>query len=156
MASWARPMSAVGRGIWDSERLPRVEPPGNIRAIGIVLPGNVMLIAELLQQCSGKRVCCIAKGPLVLDDDAAVETGTVHRIGGLGGIGVHGVGVVGGDHEAPADKTMVFFGVEAEGKADALQHVPQETGIGALAAAASDLFVVEDAVNGDAVLRLRL
>ena len=69
---------------------------------------------------------------------------------------MHGVGVVGGDHEAPADKAMVFFGAEAEGEADALQHVPQETGVRALAAAASDLFVVEDAVDGNAVLGLRL
>ena len=115
-----------------------------------------MQIAELLQNCSGERVGGIAKGTLVLDDDAPVEQGTIDRIGSLCGIRMNRVGVVGGDHEAPADQAVLVLGGEAKRKTDALNHIPQKAGVRTLTAAASDLFVVENTVDGNAALRLRI
>ena len=62
----------------------------------------------------------------MLDDDAPVESGTVDRVGSLCGIRMNRVGVVGGDHEAPADQAVLVLGGETERKTNALQHIPQK------------------------------
>ena len=64
---------------------------------------------------------------------------------------VHGVGVVGGHHEAVGQQRAVLHVAAAERGAHAAQHILKEAGIRALLRPAADLFVVEHAEHRGAL-----
>ena len=66
-------------------------------------------------------------------------------------VGVHGMGVVGGDEEAACHGGAVLLLRSAAGVVDAVQHVIEEGRGRALLGAAADLLVVKDAADRNAV-----
>ena len=66
-------------------------------------------------------------------------------------VGVHGMGVVGGDEEAACHGGAVLLLRSAAGVVDAVQHVIEEGRGRALLGAAADLLVVKDAADRNTV-----
>lgn len=120
------------------------------------LRGDVMVFAELLEVGSGEGIGRIFLCGAVLDDDAAIDDGTVHGIRVFRMVRVDAVGVVGGDHEASRDHGHGFIIAVSEGSGETLQGIRKEGGAGALRGGAANFFVIEEGVDGDVFLLLPL
>ena len=84
-----------------------------------------------------------------LDHNALVHVGAVVHIGIFRVVGVHGVGVVGAEHEAGRHRTVEVLIAGADVLRDAVQYIVQEGGSCALLGAGTHFFVVEKGGNVD-------
>ena len=96
------------------------------------LCGDVMVFAQLLEVGGREGIGRIFLCGAVLDDDAAIDDGTVHRIRIFWMVRVDAVGVVSGDHEASRDHGHGLIIAVSEGASETLKCIRKEGGAGAL------------------------
>ena len=125
--------------------MPKRGAARDVGAVGEALHRNFRAAAHRLERGGGDSVGRIALVRVMLYDDALVHLRPVVAVGVLGMVRVHGVGVVGGHHEAVGQQRAVLHVAAAERGAHAAQHILKEAGIRALLRPAADLFVVEHA-----------
>ena len=73
---------------------------GIVTPVGEGLHGDGKTAAKFLEPCGGEAVGGVALLGVVLDDDAAIDDGTVHGVRIFRMVGMDAVGVVCGNHEA--------------------------------------------------------
>ena len=121
----------------------------DVRAVGEVLHGYACAAAQLRKHRAGDRVGRVLLVGVVLDDDAAVEGCAVIRVVLLRVIGVDGVRVVRGEHEAGGNRGADGRLAHPQRAGRAVQRVGEEGGVRALLGAAADLLVVEHRHHAD-------
>ncbi len=126
---------------------------GEIRAVVEELHGHPCPAAELLHDGTGDGIGGIFLIRAVFDDDAAVEDRPMRGVLELRMIGMHSVGIVGGDQKAPCDAAAEVLLGPAKGSTDAPERCPKEGGVCPLPCHAADLFAVKGTIDRKRVRR---
>ena len=121
----------------------RANPPGCRRS-----GGNSRLLAGPAEQGGGDAVGGIALIGVELDDHATVHHRPVVGIGVLRVVGMHRMGVVRRDQEAPGQSPAVMH---PHAGANPHERIRQEGGVGALLGVGAHLLVVKDTAHWDAL-----
>ena len=117
-----------------------------------MLHRHARALADAAEDRVGDRVGGVFLVGGMLDYDAAVHEGAVLRVVGFGMVRMHGVRVVGRNHEAGGHGGARLRVGRAERGGDAVEYVAKERRICPLLRAGANLFVVEHGEN----LRVRL
>ena len=149
MASWGRPMSTQFMDTCAMARLPRVLPPTFIGTVGKILQRDTGAGGKLLCHGHAHAVAGIFLAGVHLDHNALVHVGAVVHIGIFRVVGVHGVGVIGAEHEAGRHRTVEVLIAEADVLRDAVQYIVQEGGSCALLGAGADFLVIKEGCHTD-------
>ena len=120
-----------------------------IGTVGKILQRDTGAGGKLLCHGHAHAVAGVLLAGVDLDHDALVHVGAVVHIGIFRVVGVHGVGVVGAEHEAGSHRTVEVLIAGADVLRDAVQNVVQEGGSCALLGAGTYFFVVEKGGNID-------
>lgn len=120
-----------------------------IGTVGKILQRDTGAGGQLFGNGHAHAVAGVLLTGVDLDHNALVHVGAVVHIGVFRVVGVHGVGVVGAEHEAGRHRTVEVFIAGADVLRDAVQHVVQEGGSCALLGAGAHFFVVEEGGNVD-------
>ena len=130
--------------------------PHNVRAVGIGLERHIRTLAERLQLRRRHGIRCILLAAVVLDDNAAVEIGSVRRICLLRMVRMHRMGIVRRDQEAPREHPQVLAPRQSQCLTDSPKNILEEGRVRSLLRPASHLFVVKDCTDTDILLRYAL
>lgn len=121
----------------------------HVGAVGVILHRHAGALADAAEDAGGNGVGGVALVGVVFDDNTAVHARGVVAVGKFAVVGVDGVRVVAGDEKAARHETAVFAAVHAERGAQPRERVIKESGCRALLRLAADLFVIEDAADGN-------
>ena len=120
-----------------------------IGTVGKILQRDTGAGGKLFGNGHAHAVAGVLLAGVHLDHNALVHVGAVVHIGVFRVVGVHGVGVVGAEHEAGSHRTVEVLIAGADVLRDAVQYVVQEGGSRALLGAGTHFFVVEKGGNID-------
>ena len=127
-----------------------------IGTVGKILQRDTGAGGKLLCHGHAHAVAGILLAGVHLDHNALVHVGAVVHIGVFRVVGVHGVGVVGAEHEAGRHRTVEVLIAGADVLRDAVQYIVQEGGSRALLGAGTHFFVVEEGGNVDGAGAVRV
>ena len=138
-------------------RVGNISKRGTARNVGAVdkcLPRNASPVTEIFEDCRRDCVCTVLLVCVVFDHDSFIQKRMVDRVCLVCIIWMECMGIVCGDHKAVCKRHQIFLVSPAKPAVDTEKCVFEECRCRSLFRAASDFFIIKDAVHRNAVLLL--